>query len=294
GSPQVIGLLGAAIILLALFVWRERRAAEPVLPLQLFTDRGFVVVSAALFMTTMSLFAAIVFLPVFLQLVTGASATESGLLMLPLLVASALSTVVCGWVMAKTGRYKAFPVAGLAAMAAGLLLFSTLGSTGSRLLASAFMVIFGVGFGMVTQILVVAIQNAVEPRQIGTATAAANLFRALGGSVGVAVFGAIFTGGLRHWLPLTLHGRVPRGISAAGIQATPGYIHRLPGAVEHAIAGAVGNSLHDVFLVAAPVALTGCLIVMLLRERPLRGRAGAHPAPASADGEAAASEKLAA
>ncbi|HET8977368.1 MAG TPA: MDR family MFS transporter, partial [Solirubrobacteraceae bacterium] len=228
GSPQVAGLFAVALMLVASFVWRERRAAEPVLPLALFGDREFVIVSGALFIATLSLFAAIVFLPVFLQLVTGASATESGLLVLPLLGASAFSTVVSGRLMASTGRYKAFPVAGLAAMAAGLLLFSTLGSTGSRLTAAAFMVVFGLGFGMVTQILVVAIQNAVKPRQIGTATAAANLFRALGGSVGVAVFGAIFAGGLRHWLPLELHGRVPRGISAAGIQATPGYIHRLP------------------------------------------------------------------
>jgi EmrB/QacA subfamily drug resistance transporter len=273
GSPQILGLIAGTLILLAGFIWQERRAPEPVLPLRLFKDRVLVVVSTALFITTLSLFAAIVFLPIHLQLVTDASATGAGLLMLPLLAASAVSTIATGLLMTRTGRYKAFPIAGLAAMSLGLLLFSTLGGGGSRLTTAAYMVIFGFGFGMVTQILVVAIQNAVAPREIGTATAAANLFRALGGSVGVAVYGAIFTAGLRHWLPIELSGHPARGVTADGIQTTPGHIHALHPAVQHAVAHAVGNSLHDVFLVAAPIALAGALIVTLLPERPLRGRA---------------------
>ena len=170
GSAQILGLIAGAVALLAGFVARERTAAEPVLPLRLFGDRVFTVVSAGAFVATLSLFAAIVFLPVFLQLVTRASATGSGLLMLPLLGASALSTIAAGRIMARTGRYKIFPVIGLAAMSAGLLLFSTLGATGSRAMAALYMVVFGAGFGMVTQILMVAIQNAVSPREIGTAT----------------------------------------------------------------------------------------------------------------------------
>ena len=272
GSPEIVGLLAGMLILLAAFVLRERRAPDPVLPLRLFRDRVLVVVSPALFITTLSLFAALVFLPIHLQLVTGASATGAGLLMLPLLAASAISTIASGLLMTRTGRYKAFPILGLAAMSLGLLLFSTLGASGSRLGAAAYMVIFGIGFGMVTQILVVAIQNAVEPREIGTATAAANLSRALGGSVGVAIYGAIFTAGLRHWLPIELAGRTARGISATGIQTTPGRIRALDPGVQHAVAHAVGNSLHDVFLVAAPIALAGAVIVTLLPERPLRGR----------------------
>jgi predicted MFS family arabinose efflux permease len=273
GSPQIVALIAAALVALVAFLWRERRASDPVLPLRLFRDPVFVVVSVALFIATLSLFAAIVFLPVFLQLVTGASATGSGLLVLPLLGSSAISTIAAGQIMSRTGRYKPFPVIGLAAMSAGLLLFSTLGHSGSRLSAALFMVVFGAGFGLVTQILMVAIQNAVEPREIGTATAGANLFRALGGSVGVAIYGAVFTSGLRHWLPLELPHRALHGITAAGIQVTPGRIHALPAAVQHAIAHAVGNSLHDVFLVAAPIALAGFVVVMLLREKPLRGRA---------------------
>jgi hypothetical protein len=192
--------------------------------------------------------------------------------------------------MARTGRYKIFPVIGLAGMSAGLFLFSTLGATGSRAEAALFMVVFGAGFGMVTQILMVAIQNAVSPREIGTATAAANLFRALGGTVGVAVYGAVFASGLRHWLGLELRGGGLHGLTAGGIQTTPGRIHALPPAVQHGIAAAVGNSLHDVFLAAAPVALAGCLIVLALREQPLRGR---QPQPV-ANPDAAPSERVAA
>jgi EmrB/QacA subfamily drug resistance transporter len=286
GSAQIIGLIGATLVLLAAFLLRERSAVEPVLPLRLFGDRVVTVVVAAAFVTTLSLFAAIVFLPVFLQLVTGASATDSGLLMLPLLGASALSTVVTGQIIVRTGRYKIFPVIGLAAMSAALFLFSTLGATGSRLTAGLFMVLFGAGFGMVTQILMVAIQNAVSRQEIGTATAAANLFRALGGSVGVAVYGAVFAAGLRHWLPLELRGAVTHGITASGIQSTPARIHELTPALQQGIAQAVGNSLHDVFVIAAPIALAGFLIVLLLREEPLRGRD--HPRPQQSDAEPAA------
>ena len=203
-------------------------------------------------------------------------------LTLPLLAASAVSTIAAGQVMARTGRYKIFPVIGLAAMSAGLLLFATLGPSDSRLRAALFMIVFGAGFGMVTQILMVAIQNAVSPREIGTATAAANLFRALGGSIGVAVYGAVFAAGLRHWLPLDLHHRAPHGITAAGIQTTPGQIHALAPTIQHGIATAVGNSLHDVFLVAAPIALVGFLIVLALPETPLKGRQQTPPPPAAA------------
>jgi EmrB/QacA subfamily drug resistance transporter len=286
GSPQIIGLAVGAALLLAAFIVRERHSPEPILPLRLFKDRVFVVISAALFITTLSLFTAIVFLPIFLQLVTGASATQSGLLTLPLLASAAVSTTVSGRIMTATGRYKIFPIVGLALMSVGLVLLSTLTATSARVTAAVYMVVFGAGFGMVTQILVVAIQNAVEPREIGTATAAANLFRALGGAIGVAVYGAIFTSGLRHWLPIELAGRTAQGITATGIQASPGLIHSLSPAVQHGIAQAVAHSLHDVFLVAAPLALAGMLIVFLLRERPLRGRAST-PADGSTPGHGA-------
>jgi hypothetical protein len=120
------------------------------------------------------------------------------------------------------------------------------------------------------------------------------MFRALGGSVGAAVYGAVFAAGLRHWLPLELRGRAPHGITTTGIESTPGRIHELAPQLQHAIANAVGNSLHDVFLVAAPIALAGFLIVLLLREQPLRGREQPHPQPAAKPQATAPPQRIAA
>ncbi len=184
----------AAIALLIAFVVRERRAPEPILPLRLFRDPVFNVVSATLFLTTCAFFAAIVFVPLYLQEVLGVSATSSGALLLPLLLAATLSTTVSGRVVSRTGRYKRFPIAGLALMTVALVLLSGMDAETSRTTAALFLVVLGLGFGMVSQVLTVAVQNAVDRRDIGIATGSANLFRALGGSVGVAVFGALFSG----------------------------------------------------------------------------------------------------
>jgi EmrB/QacA subfamily drug resistance transporter len=237
GSPEIVGLAVAAVVLLAGFFAQERRAPEPVLPLRLFREPVFDVVSATLFLTTCAFFAAIVFLPLFLQRVTGASAVESGLQLLPLLLAGTLSTAVIGRVVTRTGRYKVFPAVGLGLMAIGLFLLSRLDETSSHATIALDMVVFGVGFGMVSQLLVLAIQNAVDRRDIGIATASANLFRSLGGSVGAALFGAIFAS------------RVSAG-------AGPGEI---------------ADALDTVFLAAAPVAALGLVVVLFLKEKPLRG-----------------------
>jgi EmrB/QacA subfamily drug resistance transporter len=274
-SADIVGLGAAAVVLLAGFIARERRAAEPILPLRLFRDPVFVVVSVVLFLTTCAFFAAVVFTPLYLQLVTGASATRSGLLLLPLLLAGAASTAVSGRLISRTGRYKRFPIAGLALMATGLLLLSRMDETTSRAVTSLYLAVFGVGFGMVSQVLTVAVQNAVDRSDIGIATASANLFRALGGSVGVAVFGAIFAARLDTWLPRELPST---RVDADALQASPGTLASLPDAVREAIAGAVAHSLHTVFLVASPIAAAALLVVLLLREVPLRGPGGPPPA----------------
>jgi EmrB/QacA subfamily drug resistance transporter len=236
-SPEIIGLAVAAVVLLLGFVAQERRTAEPILPLRLFREPVFNVVAVVLFLTTCAFFAAIVFLPLFLQRVTGASAVESGLLLLPMLLAGTTSTAVIGRVVTRTGRYKAFPAIGLGLMSVGLLLLSRLDANASYATVAADTVVFGLGFGMVSQLLVLAIQNAVDQRDIGIATASANLFRALGGSVGAAVFGAIFAS------------RVSSGAGPA----------------------AIADGLDTVFLAAAPVAALGLIAVLFLKERPLRG-----------------------
>src|SRR4051795_12557440 len=234
-SGEIAGLAAGAVALLGLFVAQERRAAEPILPLRLFRRPVFVIVSAALFLTTLAFFAVIVYMPVYLQIATGASATGSGLLLLPLMLAATGTTAVAGRVISRTGRYKAFPVAGLALMAVGLALLSGIRADTAYGTVAALLVLFGAGFGMVSQVLTIAIQNAVERRELGIATASANLFRSLGGSVGVALFGALFAG--------RLHGPSP---------------------------AAVADALSGVFLAAAPVAALGALVVLTLKEVPLR------------------------
>jgi len=274
GSAEILGLATAALVLVAGFIWQERRAADPVLPPRLFRDRVFVVVSVGAFLATLSLFAAIVFMPLFFQLVTGATATTSGLLLIPMLLASTASTIMSGRIMTRTGRYKIFPVVGFAIMCVGLGLLSTVDS--GRGPAVAYLVIFGLGFGLTTQVLVVAIQNAVDRREIGTATASVNLFRALGGSLGVAIYGAVFAAGLRHRLPRDVPGGAA-GVDAHGIQASPDRIRALPAAVQHGISLSVADALHAVFLTAAPVAALGFFVVLFLREYPLGGAPGRVP-----------------
>ena len=224
----------AAIALLGGFVAQELRAPEPIMPPRLFREPTFAVVTVALFLTGCAFFAAIVFMPVFLQLATGASATESGMLLLPMLLSGTGATALSGRAISRTGRYKAFPVAGLALMATGLYLMSTLDASASYALTSLYMVVFGVGFGCVTQVLVLAVQNGVERRDIGIATGSTNLFRALGGSVAVALYGSILAGGLHK---------------------------------------GVAKALHPVFLIAAGVAVLAMVTVLWLREVPLRGAA---------------------
>jgi EmrB/QacA subfamily drug resistance transporter len=237
-SAEILGLGAAAALLLGAFVAQERRAPEPILPLRLFRDPVFDIVSAALFLTLLSFFAVIVFMPIFLQVVTHASATDSGLLLLPLLLAATASTAVSGRAISRTGRYKIFPVTGLGLMAAGLFLLSRMTAGTPQATASLLLVVFGLGFGMVTQVLTVAIQNSVDRRDLGIATASANLFRSLGGAVGVAIYGAIFAGGLDAGGPRT--------------------------------GESVAHALHTVFLVAAPIAALGLLVVLFLEEVPLR------------------------
>ena len=243
-SAEIVGLAIGAVALFGAWVVQQRRAAEPILPLRLFGSPVFTIVSAALFCATLSLFAVIVFMPVFFQVVTGASATGSGLLLLPLLLASTASTAFAGRMMSRHRALQGVP--GRRARADGgrpaAAVAAGRGQLARHRVAGA--VVFGLGFGMVSQILTVALQNAVERRDLGIATASANLVRSLGGSVGVAVFGAIFAGRL----------------------------DRQPGQVAGLDAAAIADALQPVFLVAAPFALAGFLVVLLLHEaRPRRG-----------------------
>ena len=271
GSPVIVGLGVAGVVLLGLFLRQETRAVEPVIPLRLWRNPVFSVASGLEFLVGFAMFGAIIFLPLYLQTVGRASATNSGVLILPLMAGLMFSSITSGRIITRTGRYKAFPIAGTLIIAIGLYLLSTMHVGTSRLTSSLYMVVLGLGIGMIIQVMVLAVQNAVEHRDLGTATATETFSRSMGGAFGVAVFGAILTNRLAHNLRQLLPpGTNLHGVSANSIAASPAAIRALPAAVEHAVILALSRSIHVVFLLAVPLALAAFGVTWLLRENPLR------------------------
>jgi len=200
GSGIIIGLTAVGILLLVAFILQERHATEPIIPLTLFESRIFNVSSAMGFTIGMAMFGAIVFIPLYLQLVYGATPTESGLRMIPLMAGLLVAAIFSGRLISRIGRYKAFPIVGTAVLIVGMFLLSQLGVGTAPWLASVYMAIVGIGIGLVMQVLVLVVQNDAKPREIGVATATATFFRSVGGSFGVALFGAIFASQLTRAL----------------------------------------------------------------------------------------------
>jgi EmrB/QacA subfamily drug resistance transporter len=228
-SGTILGMFGAAAALAGALVVRERSVADPIVPLDLLRTRTVAIAGAAMFLATGTLFAINVFVPLFLQVTTGASPTEAGLLLVPMMVGTTLSTNLAGRAIAKTGRYKAFPVLGLTLMTAALVVLAVVSQNPSRLTTGIGLGVFGLGFGMVGQVLTVAVQNGVDRRQLGTAMATTTFLRGLGGAIGAAALGAIFAA------------RTDGG-------------------------AAIPDAVQTVFLIAAPLAAIGLLIVLALPE----------------------------
>jgi EmrB/QacA subfamily drug resistance transporter len=265
GSPVIVGLAVAGAALLAAFCFWEGRAAEPILPLRLFGHPVFSVSAVALFIVGIGMFGAIVFVPLYLQVVKGASPTRSGLLMSPMMLSLLLTAVVTGRLMTRFGRYKVFPLIGLALMTVGAWLLSLLGTTSSMGSVTGAIVVMGVGMGMVIHVFMLATQNAVAYRDLGTATSAVTFFRSMGGALGVSVFGSILSNRLAHYLA----GVLP-GTGRLNLEGSPGQIRALPPPLRHAVIDAVARSLHAVFLWAVPIIAAAWLVTWLLREVPLR------------------------
>ncbi|HWD85672.1 MAG TPA: MDR family MFS transporter [Solirubrobacteraceae bacterium] len=274
GSAPIIILGVLGVLLIGAFVAAERRAAEPVIPLNLFANRVFSASSAIGFVVGFAMFGSITFLPLFLQIVKGVNPTASGVRLLPLMAGLLLTSIGSGQLISRTGRYKIFPVLGTAIMTLGLFLLSRLGTGTSTLLASVYMFVFGIGLGGVMQVLVIAVQNAVEYKDLGAATSGATFFRSMGGSFGTAVFGAIFANLLGGNLRSALHGvKLPAGLASASV--SPSELARLPASVHSGYVHAYATSLQTVFLVAVPIAAVAFLLTWLLPEVPLRKTAGA-------------------
>jgi EmrB/QacA subfamily drug resistance transporter len=271
GSPQIVGLAVGGVLLLIAFAFVERRAAEPVLPPRLLTNRVFVVTGAVGFVVGFALFGAVTYLPLFLQVVKGASPTGSGLQLLPLMGGLLITSIVSGQIITRTGRYKPFPIAGTAVMTLGLYLLSTMSPSSSRLSISLFMFILGLGLGMVMQVLILAVQNAVDYADLGVATSGATLFRSIGGSLGTAVLGAIFANRLTDELKSVFPtGAVTGHAVSGGAGVNPKEIDALPAVLRAGYLHVFTNSLSTVFLVASAFAIVAFALSWFIRQLPLR------------------------
>ena len=268
GSPTIVGLGIVGVVLLLLFVWRETRAEEPILPLSLFRSSVFSIANAMGFAIGMAMFGAIVFIPLYLQLVYGASPTSSGLRLLPLMAGLLTAAILSGRWISRVGRYKAFPIAGTATLVVGMFLLSRLTVGTAPWVASVYMLVVGVGLGLVMQVLVLVVQNDVRPQEIGVATSTATFFRSVGGAFGVAIFGAIFASRLADELKL-----LPHAVTAklgGGVHLNPEQAKRMPPTVHADFLHAFANSLHGVFLFGMALALVPFVLSWFLKEVPLR------------------------
>jgi EmrB/QacA subfamily drug resistance transporter len=270
GSAPIITFALLAVLFTAGFVLAERRSAEPVLPLHLFNHQVFIAASAIGFVVSFAMFGALTYLPQYLQIVRGISPTVSGLHLLPMMVGLLVTSIGTGHLISRWGRYKIFPVVGTATLTVGLYLLSHLGPSTSTGRASLYLFVFGVGIGATVQVLVIAVQNAIDYADLGAGTSGVTFFRSIGASFGTAVFGAIFDHVLPGNIVSALHGRaLPRGISIAS-GASPAALAKLPPPVHAAIISAYSASIRTVFLAAIPVAAIAFVLTWTLRELPLR------------------------
>jgi len=286
GSVVLVGLfvLAGLFVLVGLFVLAERYAAEPIIPLRLFGSSVFNIASLIGIMVGIAMFGAAGYLPYFLQTADHASATISGLLLLPLVGGMLASSIVSGQLVSKTGRYKVFPIVGTVIAGVGLCLLSLMSVTTTRVENSLFMVVFGLGIGLVFQVLIVVVQNAAPPRDIGSATASNNYLRQIGATVGSGIVGSLFAGRLIG----KLHHALPAGATAhlpSGQSLTPQILAELPPAIAHTIIVSYAQALTPIFLYLAPLMGVSFVLALCLKEIPLRTTAGA--AAGTAEGTAA-------
>jgi EmrB/QacA subfamily drug resistance transporter len=264
GSAVNVGLMVAAVALLGALVLIERHSPEPIVPIHLFAMRTFSLSTGISFIIGVAMFGAIAFLPLFLQVVNGVSATDSGLLLIPLMLGLLTASITAGQVISRTGHYKLFPVIGSALATLGMLLLSTMGAGTARATVIGYMVLLGAGIGASMQTLVLATQNVVPRRDLGAATSSVSFFRSMGGSIGVAMFGALFNSALRHRLD---GAEVDVGETST---FTTDALRGLPDDERAIVVDAFAESLTSVFRYAVPFVAVAVVLSLLLRETPLR------------------------
>jgi EmrB/QacA subfamily drug resistance transporter len=268
-SPFIIGLAVAGVVFTVLFLLAERRAVEPVIPLPLFTNRVFAASSAIGFVVGFAMFGALTFIPLFFQDVKGISPVLSGVRLFPLMGGLLVASIGSGLLVSRWGRYKVFPVVGTGLMTIGLYLMSLIGVTTGAWAMAGYMVVFGLGLGLVLQVLTVAVQNAVPYEELGTGTSGVTFFRMIGGSFGTAVFGAIFANLVVHNILSALHlSKAPSGFSLNA--DNPSAIKQLPPALQSGVVHGIAHTVSTMFLIGVPIAFVAFLLSWTLPEIELR------------------------
>ena len=270
GSGQIIGLGILTVAAAAGFLFTETRAAEPILPLHVFQNRNFSVTMALTFLTGLAMFGAMTFLPLYQQTVQGESPTISGLALTPMMIGVTITSIVAGQVTTRTGRYKIFPVLGGAIMGLGMFLLTNLGIGTTRAESAIYYVVLGLGMGFLMQMVSLIAQNSVEQRDMGVASSARMFFQQIGGSLGVAAFGAVFARKLTE--SLASAAGTGAHISASGGQLDPATVNSLPAAVKHDVFFAIAHAVQSVFIWALPAAVAIFVLALFIKEVPLRGR----------------------
>ncbi|WP_328537411.1 MDR family MFS transporter [Streptomyces sp. NBC_00344] len=276
-SAIILELMFVGVVALIGFVFWETKAAEPIVPLHIFRSRNFSLMSIIGFLTGFVMFGAMLFLPLFQQSVQGASATNSGLLLMPMLLAMMAVSLVAGRVTTNTGKYKVFPIAGGVLMVAGLYLLSTMDVHTTRLTTGLYMAVVGAGMGFLMQITMLVAQNSVEMKDMGVASSSTTLFRTLGSSFGVSIMGALFTSKVQD----VMDQRMGKGISLPSAQLDAASLAKLPKNVSEAYKYAVAAGTHGGFLLGAGAGLAVIVAAFFVKEVALRGAAA--PAPAAKD-----------
>ncbi|WP_267422552.1 MULTISPECIES: MDR family MFS transporter [unclassified Curtobacterium] len=276
GAPETWAWGAGFLVAAALFVYVESRAQDPIIPLSFFRNRTFVTATAIGFVLGLGMFAAIGFVPTFLQMASGTSAAVSGLLMLPMMVGLIGTSIVSGTLITKTGRYRAFPIIGTIVVGIAMLGMTTLAASTPIWLICVYLFVFGAGLGLIMQVVVLVAQNAVPPEQVGTATSTNNYFREVGASLGVAVFGALFTSRLTDALTDVFRGAGGSASQAASASASidPTQLAKLPQAVQDGIVNAYADSLSPVFWYLLPFIAIAFLLALFIPQMQLADVAG--------------------
>ncbi|MFG1791846.1 MDR family MFS transporter [Nocardia sp. NPDC049149] len=276
GSTTMVTMIAALVIVVATFVLVEARAEEPMLPLWLFRNRTFVLTSAIGLLVGLVMFAALAFIPTYLQMATGASASVSGLLLIPMMVGLMIALMGSMTAITKTGNYRIYPPLGALIIIVGMLWLTQLAANTPMWVVSAMLFVMGAGLGLIMQIIVLVVQNAVAPDQIGTATSANNYFREMGGAIGVAIFGSIFTSRLTEGLTDAF---VANGPAVAAAKLDPGalvpsVVKNLPAQLHDAIVGAYVHALVPGFWYLIPGAVLAFLLALFIPQLKLSDEAG--------------------